>query len=249
MLLWFFNRFWIVHISIYYVHCKNISIGVIGHKTLSYFKLCKAKEWQRNLVLKKTHCLQIDKVNKWRGVTILLRLSGQGHPTPSLTSTTPPTPLQHTHPQTKPTAAAWIHVFRIFNASLTSWAWQTDRPTDRQTNGPTDRQTKPLKELRVRNQKHIKRYILSFFLHTFSIFILKQFGHQKTENWNYAKIEQNMRIWGQKCACRATFKHKKWSQSPQTVPNKFYSPILVGSNEKIMFVSLKRVKKAKKKWP
>ena len=55
-----------------------------------------------------------------------------------------------------------------------------------------------------------------------------------------------MRIWGQKCACRATFKHKKWSQSPQTFPNKFYSPILVGSNKKIMYVSLKRVKKVKK---
>ena len=40
------------------------------------------------------------------GVAILLQTGGQGHPTPSLTPTTPPTPLQHTHTQTIPTAAS-----------------------------------------------------------------------------------------------------------------------------------------------
>ena len=49
--------------------------------------------------------------------------------------------------------------------------------TDQRTNGPTDRWTKPLIELRVRNQKQIKKYTLSFFSHTFFTFILKQFGH------------------------------------------------------------------------
>ena len=56
--------------------------------------------------------------------------SPQGHPTPSLTPTTPSTPLQHTHTQTIPTAA-----------SLFSTRFQLEHDNSSMTNGPMDGQS------------------------------------------------------------------------------------------------------------
>ena len=67
--------------------------------------------------------------NKWRGVTILLRTGGQGHPTPIHT----PSPT-HIHKK---------HLKRSFPHFST----RGHGPTDQRT----DRRTKPLIELRVRN--------------------------------------------------------------------------------------------------
>ena len=75
--------------------------------------------------------------------------------------------------------------------------------TDRQTNGPTDKASYRVACPQLKTDQEI--YIVLYLIHTFFIFKLKQFGHQKTENWKFGKIEQNMRILGQKCACRATF--------------------------------------------
>ena len=67
--------------------------------------------------------------------------------------------------------------------------------TDRQTNGPTDKASYRVVCPQFKTDQEI--YTVLYLIHTFSIFKLKQFGHQKTENWKYAKIEQNMRILGQ----------------------------------------------------
>ena len=55
-----------------------------------------------------------------------LRRGGQGHPTPSLTPTTPPTPLQHPHTQTS-----------ILNTRLSHFQFERDKWSV--TNGWTDK--------------------------------------------------------------------------------------------------------------
>ena len=74
-----------------------------------------------------------------------LRTGWQGHQTPSLTQTTPPTPSDTlTHKQYQLQHPNYMF-FRVFNSSVAIRMWRTD--------GATFGRTKPLIELRVRNWK------------------------------------------------------------------------------------------------
>ena len=113
--------------------------GVLCIQPSSYWEHHRDSYWEKYQLLLQIHVKVklLDQngwkfnLNKWRRVTISLRMGGQGHPTPCLTPPQSLTPLPHTHIHSITTAAAKMHVFRVFNSSV----------ADRWTNG----RTKPLR--------------------------------------------------------------------------------------------------------
>ena len=82
-------------------------------------------------------CIEWER-NKGRGVTISLWRGGQGHTTPSLFPTTPPTPSNTlTHKQFQ----LQLHDDAFCAFSTRAWQLERDGPMDRRTNGPMDGQS------------------------------------------------------------------------------------------------------------
>ena len=85
--------------------------------------------------------------NKWRWVTISLRTGGQGHPTPSLTPTTPPNTLTHKQYQLQ------HQKYAFFAFSTRTWQLERDGRTNGPTNGRTDKASYRVAWPQLKNEK------------------------------------------------------------------------------------------------